>query len=585
RMEVHLDTESHQFEGKQTLFYTNHSPDTLRKVFYHLYFNAFQPGSMMDIRSQNLPDPDSRVGGKISALEAEEMGYLKVNKLLQDGQETSIIHDETILEVRLATPMVPGDVATLEMTFTGQVPVQIRRSGRDNAEGIAYSMGQWYPKMCAYDEQGWHANPYVAREFYGVWGNYDVKISLNAKYIVAATGTLQNPDDIGFGYSDREVFHKPKNDLTWHFKARNVHDFMWAADPDYKHESVEVAGGTRLHFFYQPSKRNQDAWAALPTVMSKAWPMIEDSYGDYPYDSYSFIQGGDAGMEYPMATLITGERSVGSLIGVAIHEVMHAWFHTLLANNESLYSWMDEGFSTFATSTIMNQLRKDKSIPGEYTPSPFVDLYNGYRNLIKSGREEPLSTHADHFMTNYGYGVASYTKGAVFLKQLEYIVGNETFNKSMLNYYYKWRFRHPNPNDLIRIFEKESDLELDWYREYFVNSIKVIEYGIDAIRAENQTSIVTISKLGTMPMPIDVEVSYKDGSTSMHTIPLKIMRGAKQSDLGRDVQVEPDWPWTNPSYELVIKKSIDKIESVRIDPSLRLADFDLSNNMVEPDDN
>ena len=585
RMQIKLDVESHQFEGTQTLFYTNHSPDTLKKVFFHLYFNAFQPGSMMDVRSQNILDPDPRIGKLISKLTKSEMGILEVSRLKHDGQPVPVFHDGTILEVNLAFPILPGQVSVFEMTFTGQVPVQIRRSGRDNAEGISYSMAQWYPKICAYDHQGWHANPYIGREFYGVWGNFDVSISLNAKYVVAATGLLQNSEEIGYGYSKNEVRHKPKSNLTWHFKARNVHDFVWAADPDFKHTKIETTDGTKLHFFFQESKRNQDAWAVLPSIMAKAWPMITRQFGDYPYSSYSFIQAGDGGMEYPMATLITGERSVGSLAGVSIHEIMHSWFHTLLANNESLYAWMDEGFVTYAETIIKNELRKEKIIPGEYNPMPFVNLYNGYRNLVKSGREEPLSTHADHFITNYAYGTAAYTKGAIFLKQLEYIVGSEAFRSALLKYYYQWRFRHPTVNDVIRVFEKESDMELDWYKEYFVNSTKVVEYAIEEIQAEGPQTIVHLTKLGTMPMPLDIQVSYKDGSTSWHTIPLHMMRGEKLEDQGQIFKIEPDWPWTNPTYKLTINRALDVIESVRIDPTLRLADFDLSNNLIKSEDN
>ncbi len=586
RMNVDLNTETHQFSGDQTLFYFNNSPDTLYQVFYHLYFNAFQPGSMMDFRSQNIADPDSRVGDRISKLKASEIGFLKVSKLTQNGRDLFHKSEETILEVKLAEPIPPRGVAIFEMQFNGQVPSQVRRSGRDNAEGIAYSMAQWYPKMCEYDELGWHSIPYVGREFYGVWGHYDVKISIDQSFTVAATGILQNSQEIGHGYANAEIKHKKRTKLNWHFKAENVHDFVWAADPDYKHTQITAEDGTILRFFYEETNRNKDAWAALPNIIAKVWPYITRRFGPYPYGNYSFIQGGDGGMEYPMATLITGaERSVTSLTGVSIHELMHSWYHTLLATNESLYAWMDEGFTTLASSDVMNELRRYNLIPGEYQPMPYIDLYNGYRNLIKSGREEPLSTHADHFNTNFAYGTGSYTKGAVFLKQLEYIVGSEVFDKALLDYYYQWRFRHPNDKDFIRVFEKAADMKLDWYREYFINTTKVIEYQIEDIKAENQTTLVTLKRLGTMPMPIDIEVTYKDGSTSWHTIPLVMMRGEKKQDLGKQMSLEPDWPWTHPTYQMVIGHPIDLIKSVRIDPTLRLADFDLSNNLKELQEN
>ncbi len=173
-----MDVQTNQFTGKQELKYTNNSPDTLNRVFYHLYFNAFQPGSMMDVRSRTIADPDRRVAARISKLKQEEMGYLHAKNLKMNGKAVQFTEVETILEVDLTEPILPNSSVTFEMEFEGQVPVQIRRSGRDNEEGVRYSMAQWYPKMANYDEQGWHANPYIGREFYGIWGDYDVKITL-----------------------------------------------------------------------------------------------------------------------------------------------------------------------------------------------------------------------------------------------------------------------------------------------------------------------------------------------------------------------------------------------------------------------
>ena len=191
-MEVDLDVNSHQFQGTQKLIYTNNSPDTLNRVFYHLYFNAFQPGSMMDVRSRTISDPDSRVGKRISKLKESEIGYLRVQSLSQDQQPLEYQTEGTILEVELDKPLYPGQSTTFDMSFNGQVPLQIRRSGRDNEEGISYSMSQWYPKLAEYDHMGWHANPYIGREFHGVWGDFELRLKIDKNYVVAATGHLQN---------------------------------------------------------------------------------------------------------------------------------------------------------------------------------------------------------------------------------------------------------------------------------------------------------------------------------------------------------------------------------------------------------
>lgn len=609
-MTIDMDVKKHQFQGKQKLVYTNSSPDKLTKVFYHLYFNAFQPGSMMDIRNITLGDSDPRVGSRIGNLKENEIGYQKIKSLKQDGKDVSYKVEGTILEVVLNEPIKPNSKVTFDMEFEGQVPVQIRRSGRDNKEGIDYSMSQWYPKLSEYDYQGWHANPYIGREFHGVWGDFDVTINIDKDYIVAAGGYLQNPKEVGNGYQKKgDKVGKPTDGkLSYHFKAPNVIDFVWAADRDYTHTTFQAEDGPLMHFFYQENKNTDDTWERLPAIMDKAFTFINKTYGKYQHDSYGFIQGGDGGMEYPMATLITGNRNLGSLVGVSVHELMHSWYQMQLATNESLYSWMDEGFTSYASNEVMNHLRKTGALGGEVSDDPQAGSYVGYANFALSGREEPLSTHADHFTTNAAYGVGSYVKGAVFLHQLEYIVGEEAFDKGMLTYFDTWKFRHPNANDFIRVMEKEADMELDWYREYWVNTTYTIDYGIQSIeggkqgweisldeegskviketklkkkkRKERKKTSITLEKNGLVPMPVDVVITKDDGSKILYHIPLRIMRGEKKQEFSdMEFVILEDWPWTNPTYEFTIDIPDSKIESIEIDPSGRMADVMRANNM------
>ena len=409
RMEIDLDVKKNTFTGTQSLVYTNNSPDELNQVFYHLYFNAFQPGSMMDVRSRSLPDPDPRVKDRISKLKKKEVGRLVVTSLKQNGQDVNFEHKGTILHVLLAQPIRSGEKVTFQMEFEGQVPEQIRRSGRDNAEGIRYSMSQWYPKMCEYDHMGWHANPYIGREFHGVWGNFDVKIKLDPSYVVAATGVLQNKDDIGKGYTNTTVDVSGKDQVTWHFRAENVHDFVWTADPDYKHVVLREEGVPELHFFYQASDSATKEWSKLPEYTAQAFRIMNERVGKYPYPQYSVIQGGDGGMEYPMATLITGHRRLGSLIGVTVHEMIHSWFQGMLATNESLYPWMDEGFTSYYTHEVVAELLNNED--------PHAGSYQGYKALVQAGMQEPMTVHADHYNTNFAYGVNAYSKGTVFCHQ------------------------------------------------------------------------------------------------------------------------------------------------------------------------
>ena len=582
KMDIDFDVEKHQFTGTQEIKYFNNSPDTLNKVFYHLYFNAFQPNSMMDVRSRTIADPDRRVGDRISKLSEEEIGYLKVKSLEQGGKATTFETVGTILEVTLAEPILPNSTTVLAMTFDGQVPIQIRRSGRDNREGISYSMAQWYPKLAEYDYQGWHANPYIGREFYGIWGDFDVTISIHKDYMVAATGYLQNPQEIGHGYEDENKPMKlPKGDkLTWNFKANDVHDFLWAADPDYKHITLVRENGNALHFFFQAGENTTENWEKLPEIMDEAFSYINKHFGQYYYKKYSFIQGGDGGMEYPMATLITGERRLGSLVGVSVHELMHSWYQMMLGTNESLYAWMDEGFTSYATNRVMNHLRGKGLLGGngQAVDNPQVRSYSGYFNIARSGQEEALTTHSDHFILNTAYGIASYSKGAVFLHQLEYIIGKEAFDRGLLRYFNSWKLKHPNVNDCIRIFEKESGLELDWYKEYWVNTTHTIDYAVKSVDDKDGKASIQLQRVGVMPMPIDVQLTYTDGSTEMYNIPLRIMRGEKTEG---NIKVVEDWPWTNPEYTLMLDRSKSDIQSIEIDPTKRLADIDGQNNSLK----
>ena len=583
-MDIDFDVEKHQYTGKQKLTYTNNSPDELRRVFYHLYFNAFQPGSMMDVRSNTIKDPDARVGSRISKLTQSEIGYQKIASLTQDGKPVKFEVVGTILEVELAKPIGPNTKSVFEMEFSAQVPSQIRRSGRNNTEGIDYSMTQWYPKMSEYDHQGWHANPYVGREFHGIWGDFDVKITIDNNYIIGGTGYLQNPDQIGYGYQaeGKSVSHTPGQKLTWHFKAPNVHDFAWAADPDYTHTKLVRKDGVTLHFLYQENEKTMDNWKALPSIMDSAMDFINATYGKYPYKQYSFLQGGDGGMEYAMATLITGERNISSLVGVSVHELMHSWYQMNLGTNEALYAWMDEGFTSFASARVMNYLRSKGLIPGTPSEFPHARSYAGYNNLVASGVEEPLATHADHFETNFAYGQAAYSKGAVFLSQIEYIIGKDAFNKGMLRYFDEWAFKHPTDIDFLRVMEKQSDLELDWYREYFVQTTKTIDYSIDEVsKDDKKTTKIKLGKQGVMPMPLDLVVTMTNGDKKHITIPLQMMRGAKKNDGDIQLEVYPDWAWTNAEYELTLPYRAKKIKSVEIDPSQRLADINVKNNIME----
>lgn len=563
KMEIDMDVKSYQYTGKQELIYTNNSPDTLKRVFYHLFFNAFQPDSEMDVRSRTISDPDSRVGDRISKLKPNEIGYIKVNSLEQDGK--SIVHKTvgTILEVELAQPIAPGQSTTFTMTFNGQVPLQIRRSGRNSEEGVALSMTQWYPKIAEYDFEGWHADPYIAREFHGVWGNFDVKITIDKDYVIGATGYLQNPNEIGHGYETTAVKKPTGNKLTWHFLAPDVHDFTWAADPDFKHDQLQMPDGPTLHFFYKKtlSQEYLENWKNLQQKTADLMRYFSAHIGAYPYKQYSVIQGGDGGMEYAMCTLITGQRSFGSLVGVTAHELAHTWFQFLLATNESKHEWMDEGFTSYISSLAMNE------VMNQNRENPNAGSYNGYIRLATSGVEQPLTTHADRYQYNRAYGTSAYSKGAVFIAQLGYVIGEEALETTIKKYYNDFAFKHPTPNDFIRTAEKVSGMQLGWYLIDFGQTTNTIDYSVNNIEGNS----ITLERIGLMPMPLDVTVTFNDNTTETFHIPLRMARGHKPTS----ATVIDNWAWAYPTY---IFETDKQVKSVEIDPKNLMADVDKSNN-------
>ena len=572
QMNIDLNAEANQFTGTQNLIYTNNSPDTLNKVFYHLYFNAFQPGSMMDERSRTILDPDRRVRDRISKLNEKEIGYHHILSLKQGGQNVDFTIEQTTMEVQLAKPILPGEQVLFDMEFESQVPLQIRRSGRDNAEGIRFSMTQWYPKMAEYDKDGWHTSTYIAREFYAPYGTFDVKVTIDSAFTLGGTGVLQNPEEIGHGYNVSGVLNRPENQdrLTWHFIAENVHDFGFVADPDMKHYIRKTANNKDVHVIYK-AEQNEKNWEKLGAYTATAIDYLSENFGEYQWPQFTVIQGGDGGMEYPMATLITGKRSLGSLVGVTAHELTHMWYYGQLGFNESYYFWMDEGFTEYASNEAAAYVLKQAG-------DPQMGAYGGYLYSKYRGIEEPLSTHADEFDTNAAYGTAAYNMGNIFLHQLGYIVGNDVMRKALFRFFNEWKFKHPKPEDFIHIVEKESGLVLDWYLNHWIKSTNTIDYALKKIKKQDGKAIITLERKGDFPMPIDVFVEFDDETSIVYTIPLVQMRGEKKIEGSYVYEVAKDWQWTHSTYDLEVSTKGKKIKRVEIDPTLRMADVNRLNN-------
>ena len=580
-MDIDVDVKKFTYKGQQQITYWNNSPDTLSKVYFHLYWNAFQPGSAMDQRLQVISDPDRRMIdrsgengqpiSRISKLKPNEIGYQKITSLKQNKRELNRVVDGTILEVTLNLPLMPSSRTVFEMEWQAQIPVIIRRAGRQNKEGIELSMAQWYPKLAEYDALGWQIDQYIAREFHGVFSDFDVAITLDNKFIVGASGVLQNPQQVN-RYRRRAKARK----ATYHFKAENIHDFAWAADPDYTVESFDVPNnGPKVFFIYQKNDKTSYLWEQAKEPTKQFFNKMSEYFGNYPYPVYTIIQGGDGGMEYGEITLINGNHNtLEGLSSLIFHEAAHSWFQHVLATDETRYAWMDEGFTVYAKDLIFNEVFEKNN------PNPWKSSYTNYYQIVEQGIEEPMSVLSDHFMTNKAYSVASYSKGAIFLSQLEYIVGKKTFGRLIRRYFNQWKFRHPTPIDFIRIAERESGMDLKWYLNYWTKTTRHIDYKIDQVKEKNNGTLITLRKLGMVPMPIDLYLEYTDGYKEIINIPLQMMRGEKPQEFDSlGWRIMDHWTWTSPTYQFLLSKPISQIKLILIDPTQRLADINYQDNV------
>lgn len=595
QMDVKVDVKKFTYSGNQKLIYTNNSNDTLKRVFFHLYYNAFQPNSDMDALLQSIADPDSRMvdtktvrgrvikESRIAKLKPDEIGYLKVTNLKQNGKELHTKEVGTILEVTLKEALAPNSSTELTLDFKGQAPKMIRRAGRESKEGVALSMAQWFPKMAEYDFEGWHVEQYLGREFHSVWGDFDVKITIDKNYTLGGTGILVNANEIGHGYQDDPSVAVPTTkdkNLTWHFKAKNVLDFTWAADNDYIHDIYPGPNNVKLHFLYKNNPEIIENWKKLQPITADLMTFFNDNVGLYPYEQYSVIQGGDGGMEYSMCTLITGGRNMSSLIGVTAHELAHSWFQHALATNETKHEWIDEGFTSFISDLAMVKILPNEQ---QEDQNPFGSTYKSYYNLIAKGMQEPLSTHSDHYLTNRAYSTSAYSKGSIFLTQLSYIIGWENMMKTLQEFYSQYKLTHPTPNDLKRTAEKVSGAVLDWYMIDFTQTNNTVDYAIQFVEElQKGQSLVTLERIGRAGMPLDILVTYQDGTMESFYVPYSSMHWVKPNpyvELERTVL--DAWGWAQPQYKFIINKPKSSIKSIMLDPSQFMADVNQENNIYQ----
>lgn len=582
KMNIDVDAVHYTYNGNQTLTYTNNSPDELRTVYFHLYWNAFKAGSMMDQRVQAQGKAgDSRLqkGGisRLASIPTSEEGKQNIHWIKQNGKNLKFEIQETIMKVDLAEPIKPHSSTTFTMEWDAVVPMQIRRSGRNNREGIDLTMTQWFPKIAEYDYEGWATFDYIGREFHAPFADFDITIKIDKDYVIGAGGTLENPNEVK-GYSEFAVVKADTdNKATWHWTAKNILDFAWAADKDYTVEEFPILDGPTIYYVYQKSEKTA-LWEETKPYIIKYFQIMNARFGKYTYPSYAFIQGGDGGMEYGMCTMILGEAtSLQGLMGLMLHEGSHSWFQQILATNESMRPWMDEGFTSYAETLAMAQLFP----PATPQPNPFVNAIDSYVRFTKTGLEEPAIWLGDHHDNGTAYSFATYVKGELYLVELGYIMGEENLATTLKEYFNQWKLKHPTDRDFLHIAQKVSGMDLKWFHHYWINTTKTIDYGIKNITYNPDSTTITLINNGGIPMPIDFSLMTKDNQIINYQIPSNLTHVWKSKDIYGNFTTLSYWPWTQKEYTFTVPYTKAQLSAVGIDFSHRLADVNTLDNFVE----
>lgn len=551
QINVDIDDVKDRLSGDEKLLYQNNSPDTLKEVYFHLYWNAFKKGSH-SFEKQNAFE-----------LTNSDFGEITVESIIINNETHFIDVFESIGQVKLNKPILPGSSCEIKIQFSSIIPSCINRAGKDNVAGTDYTFTQWYPKMCRYDKMGWHTDPYFGREFAGTFGKFKVSISCDSSYVVAGTGRLKNKKYSDKGWVSINAAKRSEKE-NWEFYGENIHDFAFAMDKEWTHKEQNI-DGINFHFFY--NEKYADTWTKLQLDWSKAYKICKSEFGVYPYPQFSFIQAGEGYMEYPMCTMLESGRS--DFFNTACHEFMHNYFYGIFGTDENLFHWMDEGITCYAEERISNV----NQVPN----NPARGAISNYRWISSSYNEEPISTAANHFESDYPYYNAAYFKGQLFPELIRYMIGDSLMKVGFSKFYQTWKFKHPEPNDFVKVFEDVSSMELTWFQNYWLNTTKKIDFSIDSVEKTKEGITITFGNKG-IPMPLEFEIKLKDGKSVYYYIPLDLTNNLK-TNFNKPTQTLSKWSCASKKYTFVLKdiklKDISKIE---LDPEGVLPDMNMSNN-------
>ncbi len=499
RIDVTLNDKERTLDAFEKLEYTNNSPDTLYFIWFHLWPNAYKNDKTAFSEQMLLNDNTSFYFSN-----KEERGYInrldfKVNNITAATEDHPRYID--VIKLILPTPLPPGQTITITTPFHVKLPFNFSRGGYD---GDSYQATQWYPKPAVYDAEGWHPMPYLDQgEFYSEFGNFDVRITLPENYVVAATGELQNEEEKAWlrtrknftwlpvtkrvklkaGGTKKIVQLFPKSSAktkTLQFLQTNVHDFAWFADKRFivLQDTCRLQSGKTITIFTYYTPQESAVWSKSLSYCKDAVRFYSDNIGDYPYTTVSVVQGPKSfggGMEYPTITIISPVASEKETDITIAHEIGHNWFYASLASNERKNPWMDEGINTFYEN--------------KYSQSKYGNTFTGEKVLFETKAvvktDQPVETSSEQF-SEANYNLVAYYKTSAWMRWLEKSMGEENFSKGMKDYFIKWQFKHPQPEDFKKIMQAHSTQQLDTAFSYLTKT------GILPIQQRKGTSLVTI---------------------------------------------------------------------------------------------
>jgi len=514
RIDVRLDAREKMLSGTEEIRYTNNSPDTLYNFYMHLYPNAYSSKTPQLIRDFMPGTLYFLIG-----LSESKRGWIEIEELESEGVPIDFEIDETVLSAGFPSPLLPGEEIILNVRFREKIRKSLGRAGYT---GEHFDIAQWYPKIAVYDREGWHNDQFRMGEFYSDFGDYDVHITLPAKYVIASTGELVSGDP-GWIYNcppgspeseEKEVVYK-----NVHFRAERVHDFAWCADPEFVVQDTTVNGTRVMSFFRQGSTAWRDSVLARG-VRTIKW--LEDFVGPYLYPQISiaeaFIHGG---MEYPMLVMNSGPDE-----DLIVHEVGHNYFYGMLANNERDEAWMDEGFTQYQMFRRKEEMMK-RGIKGGgrgmHSPKG-ASIWKGISkpviNAHRTDYAERLSQ--PHYQFENSARLMLYIKAPLFLRALRYVVGKETFDQIIHTYFQRWKFRHVDESAFLEVCEDVSGMQLDEIFKQWLHTNKDCDYSIEKIESEETgygfRTGVEIKRKGEMMMPLELSFRFADGSSSSERI-------------------------------------------------------------------